>query len=149
MLDPVRRRCRKPKRLRSTRPAVDTGARRLLPLGALAAGFGLIPAQALSQTQTQTQPAAAPTAAASAPAGDAARQTTMPAIAVKAKQESDATSLRATTTSVAKGTQDVLDVPQSVTVVTERLMDERRVDTLDEALKLMGGISFLAAEGGE
>jgi catecholate siderophore receptor len=57
--------------------------------------------------------------------------------------------LRATTTGVAKGTQDMMDVPQSVTIVTERLMDERRVDTLNEALHLMGGISFLAAEGGE
>ena len=142
-------RCRKPRRLRSrlrsTRPAAEARARRLLPLGALAAGFGLIPAQALSQIQAPAGPAAA----ASAPAASAGRETTMPAIAVKAKQESDATSLRATTTSVAKGTQDVLDVPQSVTVVTERLMDERRVDTLGEALKLMGGISFLAAEGGE
>ena len=42
-----------------------------------------------------------------------------------------------------------MDVPQSVTIVTERLMDDRRVDTLNEALHLMGGISFLAAEGGE
>ena len=136
---------RKPRRFRTDAPAAEASARRLLPLGALAAGFGLIPAQALSQVQTPPAPAAA----ASAPAANTGRETTMPAIAVKAKQESDATSLRATTTSVAKGTQDVLDVPQSVTVVTERLMDERRVDTLSEALKLMGGISFLAAEGGE
>ena len=40
-------------------------------------------------------------------------------------------------------------MPQSVTVVTERLIDDRNVDTLNEALHLMGGISFLAAEGGE
>ena len=123
--------------------AAEATARRLLPLGALAAGFGLIPAHALAQTP----PAETPAAAASSDSG--ARATTMPPISVKARQENDATSLRATSAGVAKGTKDVLDVPQSVTVVTERLMDDRRVDTLDEALRLMGGISFLAAEGGE
>ena len=132
----------------AARPAVDTAARRLLPLGALAAGFGLMPPQALAQTQAQEAPAAAASAApAAAPA--TGRETTMPAIAVKAKPETDATSLRATSAGVAKGTQDLQDVPQSVTIVTERLMDDRRVATLGEALKLMGGISFLAAEGGE
>lgn len=142
---PVPRRGRKPQRFKVAPPTPDATARRLLPLGALAAGFGLMPLQALSQTPAPAGPAAA----ASAPAGSAGRETTMPAIQVKARQDRDATSLRATSAGVAKGTQDVLDVPQSVTVVTERLMDERRVDTLDEALKLMGGISFLAAEGGE
>ena len=73
----------------------------------------------------------------------------MQPIAVKAKAETDATSLRATNAAVAKGSQDIMDVPQAVTIVTERLMNDRQVDTLNQALKLMGGISFLAAEGGE
>ena len=32
-------------------------------------------------------------------------------------------------------------------MVTDRLMEERQVDTLNQALRLMGGISFLAGEG--
>jgi catecholate siderophore receptor len=118
--------------------------RRLLPLGAMAAGFGLLNASAWAQ---QVPVPAAPATAASAPAPRP--ETTMQPISVKAKAETDATSLRASTTGVAKGSQDIMDVPQSVTIVTERLMDDRRIDTLNEALHLMGGISFLAAEGGE
>jgi catecholate siderophore receptor len=116
-----------------------------LPLGALAAGFGMLHASAWAQVA----PAAPAPAASAAPAPAARPETTMQPISVKAKVETDANSLRATTAGVAKGSQDIMDVPQSVTVVTERLMDDRRVDTLNDALHLMGGISFLAAEGGE
>ena len=120
-------------------------SQRLLPLGALAAGFGLLNSGAWAQTAPE-----APAPAASAASAPAARpETTMQPISVKAKAESDATSLRAATTGVAKGSQDIMDVPQAVTIITERLMNDRQVDTLNEALHLMGGISFLAAEGGE
>jgi catecholate siderophore receptor len=111
----------------------------------MAAGFGLLQSGAWAQAQSEPPPA--PAAAASAPAGRP--ETTLQAISVKARPETDANSLRASTTTVAKGNQDLMDVPQSVTIVTERLMSDRQVDTLTEALKLMGGISFLAAEGGE
>lgn len=135
---------------RKTRRAVTVSqsppaSQRLLPLGALAAGFGLLNSGAWAQTAP-----VAPAPAASAAAAPAARpETTMQPISVKAKAETDAISLRATTTGVAKGNQDIMDVPQAVTIVTERLMNDRQVDTLNEALHLMGGISFLAAEGGE
>lgn len=58
-------------------------------------------------------------------------------------------SLRATDTTIGKGRQQLRDIPQSVTVVTEKLMDDRNFDTMKEVLKATGGISFLAAEGGE
>ena len=58
-------------------------------------------------------------------------------------------SVRATETTIGKGKQALRDIPQSVTVVTEKLMDDRNLDTLKEALKNTAGISFLAAEGGE
>ncbi|MCW8166579.1 TonB-dependent siderophore receptor [Verminephrobacter aporrectodeae subsp. tuberculatae] len=58
-------------------------------------------------------------------------------------------SVRATQTRIGKGTQLLRDVPQSLTVVTERLIDERNLDTVKEALKSTAGITFLAAEGGE
>lgn len=58
-------------------------------------------------------------------------------------------SIRATDTTIGKGRQQLRDIPQSVTVVTEKLMDDRNLDTMKEVLKTTGGISFLAAEGGE
>ncbi len=56
---------------------------------------------------------------------------------------------RSTETGIGKGRQQLRDIPQSVTVVTEKLMDDRNLDTVKEALKNTAGISFLAAEGGE
>lgn len=41
------------------------------------------------------------------------------------------------------------EIPQSVTVVTERLIDERNLDTVKESLKSTSGISFQATDGGE
>lgn len=120
----------------------------LLPLGALAAGFGL----AMSPVMAQTTAPAAP-AAASAPASAASEApgvTTLPQIKVKAAAEPTAKeSYQATTTRIGKGKQELRDVPQSVTVVTERLIDDRNLDTMKEALKNTAGISFQAAEGGE
>ena len=57
--------------------------------------------------------------------------------------------LRATETGIGKGKQALRDIPQSITVVTEKLIDDRNLDTLKEALHNTAGISFLAAEGGE
>jgi catecholate siderophore receptor len=56
---------------------------------------------------------------------------------------------RATETGIGKGRQKLRDIPQSVTVVTEKLIDDRNLDTLKDALKNTAGISFQAAEGGE
>lgn len=57
--------------------------------------------------------------------------------------------VQATETTIGKGKQQLRDIPQSITVVTERLIDDRNLDTVKEALKATGGISFLAAEGSE
>ncbi len=104
----------------------------LLPLGALAAGFGLS-AAALAQTP----PPAAPKE--------------LPAVKAKASKEMEQgkDSLQATETQIGKGRQEIRDIPQSITVVTEKLMDDRNLDTLKDTLKQTAGISFLAAEGAE
>ena len=71
---------------------------------------------------------------------------------IKVKATAEATgksSYQTTTTGIGKGNQELRDIPQSVTVVTERLIDDRNLDTMKEALKNTSGISFLAAEGGE
>ncbi|HVK31164.1 MAG TPA: TonB-dependent siderophore receptor [Burkholderiaceae bacterium] len=74
----------------------------------------------------------------------------LPAVRAKATAEpSGKEALRATTTSIGKGRQELRDIPQSVTVVTEKLIDDRNVDTLKDALKQTAGIAFQAAEGGE
>ena len=104
----------------------------LLPLGALCAGFGLLHGSAFAQSEASAR-----------------TEATLPAVSVQAQPESDATSLRATSSSIGKGQQALRDIPQSVTVVTEKLIEDRRIDTLKQALHQTAGISFLAAEGGE
>ncbi|WOB08539.1 TonB-dependent siderophore receptor [Piscinibacter gummiphilus] len=117
----------------------------LLPLGALAAGFGLALSPAMAQ---QTAPAAA-SAASAASASEPV--VTLPTIRVKAEaaEPSGKQDYQATTTRIGKGKQELRDVPQSVTVVTEKLLDDRNIDTMKEALHQTAGISFQAAEGGE
>lgn len=67
----------------------------------------------------------------------------------KAETPEGKDALRATVSTIGKGKQLLRDIPQSVTVVTEKLIDDRNLDTVKEALKNTSGISFLAAEGGE
>ena len=119
--------------------AAAASTSRLLPLGAIAAGLGMLCAPAFAQT--------APASAASASAPVA--ESTMQSISVKARVETDRDSVRATTSTIGKGQQDLRDIPQSVTIVTQKLMEDRRIDTLKQALHQAAGITFLAAEGGE
>ena len=111
----------------------------LLPLGALAAGFGLLAADALAQS------APPPVGAASG----VGLTIVLQPVSVLGRAESDANSVRATTSSIGKGHQELRDIPQSVTVVTEKLIEDRRIDTLKQALHQTSGITFQAAEGGE
>ncbi|MBT9493835.1 MAG: TonB-dependent siderophore receptor [Paucibacter sp.] len=104
----------------------------LLPLGALAAGFGL---------------ASVAHAQATAPA---AVEDALPIVRTKASAEkAGKDDYQATDTRIGKGKQELRDIPQSVTVVTERLIDDRNLDTLKDVLKNTAGITFMAAEGGE
>lgn len=131
---------------RCSTPSVSSSApqgRRLLatalPLGALAAGFGMA---GLAHAQTAMPAAPEPVAEVS----------TLRKITVKGKKDAEdggKTSVRAVTTTIGKGTQELRDVAQSVTVVTEKLIDDRNLDTMKDVLKNTAGISFLAAEGGE
>ena len=83
----------------------------LLPLGAmLLAGSLSAMAQPVSQAEVKSL-----------------RPTT---IVEKAEAPEGKDSLRTTTTSIGKGKQALRDIPQSVTVVTEKLIDDRNLDTL-------------------
>ena len=102
----------------------------VLPLGAilLASSFG-----ALAQTAPSAEEKSLPTVV----------------VREKALAPEGKDAVQATDTSIGKGKQQLRDIPQSVTVVTERLIDDRNLDTLKEALKNTAGITFQAAEGGE
>ena len=118
----------------------------LLPLGAAAAGFGLM---ALGPASAQTTSAAAVPPAAAASAADAAtRARALPRISVRARAETDRDTVRATTTSIGKGVQELRDIPQSVTVLTEKIIDDAKLTTLREALHYTAGITFAATENG-
>jgi catecholate siderophore receptor len=119
----------------------------LLPLGAIAAGFGLGLAPAPSAAQSAPPPA--PAASGVVAGTGTATQQRLPTVEVTGRSESDRTSFRAPTTTVGRGAQDPRDIPQSTTAVTRKLMEDRRADTVREALHYTAGITFLAAEGGE
>ena len=57
-------------------------------------------------------------------------------------------SLQANTTTLGKGRQEIRDIPQSLTVVTEKLIDDAKLDTLKQALHYTAGITFAATENG-
>ncbi|MEY4753632.1 MAG: hypothetical protein RJA44_1307 [Pseudomonadota bacterium] len=102
---------------------------------ALAAGFGLV---SLSWN-----------AAAQGTAAEA-DELQLPRITVRGQTELPGReTLQAVRSSIGKGDQALRDIPQSVTVVTERLLDDRHLDTFKQALTQTAGITFLAAEGGE
>ena len=100
---------------------------------------------------------AAPAAAASAPAAQQAPAEaagTLPAVTVRDSAQDDGsttskTQLRATRTEIGKGNQALRDIPQSVTVMTEKLMQDRNLDDFREVLRTTAGVTFLAGETGE
>ena len=119
----------------SPRPPL-TGARHLSLLAPIAVAMTLGCRVASAQTPVPTPPS-----------DDGP---VLPAVKAKASAEpAGKDTLRATTTTIGKGRQDLRDVPQSVTVVTEKLIDDRNLDTLKDALKQTAGVAFQAAEGGE
>ncbi len=50
---------------------------------------------------------------------------------------------------VARIATPLIDTPQTVTVVPQQLIQERRATTLEEALRNVGGVTFSAGEGGQ
>lgn len=51
-------------------------------------------------------------------------------------------------TRIGKSEQDIRDVPQSLNILTEKMIDDTKSETLLQALHYTGGISFAAAENG-
>lgn len=57
--------------------------------------------------------------------------------------------LRIERTQIGKGDQELRDIPQSVTVMTEKLMSDRNLDDFREVLRTTAGVTFQAGETGE
>jgi len=89
--------------------------------------------------------AAAPTALAqSMPEKD------MGTVVIRDTRIEDAKSvLRVRDSEIGKGRQALRDIPQTVTVMTERLMNDRNLDDFREVLKTTAGVTFQAGETGE
>ncbi len=89
--------------------------------------------------------------AAPAPATPATEGRSLAPVTVRERAEAPEgkDSVRATNTTIGKGNQALRDIPQSITVVTEKLIDDRNLDTVKDVLRNTAGITFLAAEGGE
>ena len=122
----------------------------VLPLSAIAAGVGLslLSTTVLAQTATPDTPS---TSAQVATAIDPSVQT-LPSVSIKAQTDRKPeakTSYQAVSTSIGKGKQALRDIPQSITVVTEKLMDDRNLDDLKDLLRTTAGITFQAGETGE
>jgi catecholate siderophore receptor len=133
--------------------AADRGARarrfKLAPLGALAAGFGLAHGGAWAQSAPQPVAPAA-SAPASTPAAAEPAAPMLPPVTARAEAERQGKDdYQTKRTRIGKGDQELRDVPQSLTIVSEKLMDDRHLDTMKDTLRYTAGISFLAAEGGE
>ena len=106
---------------------VSSSDKALLPLGALmlAASMGAM---------AQTSP----------------KETTLSTVTVKEAAEvqgKDTLLLKKTT--VGKGNQDIKDIPQSVTVFTEKQMNDRNMDDFREVLRNTAGVTFQSGETGE
>jgi catecholate siderophore receptor len=132
--------------LSSVTPAPVAAPQGLCSLGALAAGLGLslLGSPALAQTApNQAAPAAV--------AQTAGAESTLPTVSVKGKLERPEakTSYQAVTTRIGKGNQALRDIPQSITVVTEKLLDDRNLDDFKDVLRATGGVTFLSGETGE
>lgn len=134
------------RRTRAARPqsAASRSVPATLPLGALAAGMGL--SLLAAPVMAQNEPATSPTTQ-STPANP-----TLPTVGVKAKNVAKPAAketYQAVTTTIGKGKQELRDIPQSVTVVTEKLMDDRNLTDLKDVLRTTAGVTFLAGETGE
>ncbi|WP_116750077.1 TonB-dependent siderophore receptor [Acidovorax sp. 99] len=108
-------------------PPASQSDRALLPLGALmlAASMG-----AMAQTGTS--------------------ETTLSTVTVKeAAEVQGKDTLLIKKTTVGKGKQDIKDIPQSVTVFTEKLMNDRNQDDFREVLRTTAGVTFQSGETGE
>jgi catecholate siderophore receptor len=87
-----------------------------------------------------------------AASAEEASEKTLKTVTVKESEESPTASKEkflVKKSGIAKGNQPIKDIPQTVTVMTEKLMADRNLDDFREVLKTTAGVTFLAGETGE
>jgi catecholate siderophore receptor len=104
----------------------------LAPLGALIFGFAIAPRAALAQD----------------PGDRPGGETPLAPVEVKDTRPDEESGYQPGLTTVGRLKQLPRDIPQSVTVVPSKLIEDRGADTLREALRNVAGITFNAGEGG-
>lgn len=77
----------------------------------------------------------------------AAPEVTLPTVPVRDVRERN-TGYQATVTNIGKMPQLPRDIPQSLSIITEQLMQDRNATTVAEALRNVPGVTFNAGEGG-
>ncbi len=105
-----------------------------MPIGAMLTAIALTPNSALAQAGAQNTPAAAETA--------------LPPVNVQGQRESANTGYQGGTTRAGKIDQLPKDLPQSLTIVPNALMQDQAAGTMREALRYVPGLTFNAGEGG-
>ena len=118
------------------RPAAAPAAKSAaaLPLGALMLAASV-------SAWAQTEPAAQPQA--NAP------ETTLGTVTVKESAEVQSKdTIQTKKTNIGRSNQDIRDIPQSLTVLTEKMIDDAKLDTLKQALHYTSGVTFAATENG-
>jgi catecholate siderophore receptor len=124
-----------------------------LPLGALAAGVGLSLLGGTAFAQTAPAAPAASSVAPTANTTTVAEGATLGTISVTASPLRDKPAAKqdyqAVTSTIGKGKQALRDIPQSITVITEKLLDDRNLTDLKDVLRTTAGVTFLAGETGE
>ena len=105
-----------------------------LPLGAMLSGMVLAPLQV-----------SAADAAEGAPPQEEA---TLPSVHVEGTLGRETHDYRGGMTSIGKIPQEQRDIPQALTVVTKKLYEDRKADSLREALRVVPSLTFNAGEGG-
>jgi len=81
-------------------------------------------------------------AAAQQPPADTHKTLSTVVITEKVEAPEGKDAYRATGTSIGKGKQQLRDIPQSVTLVTEKLVDDRNLDTLKDVLHNTAGVTL-------
>lgn len=82
-------------------------------------------------------------------AGDASSPTLSTVTVRENVQVQAKDTLKVEKTRIGKGEQELRDIPQTVTVFTERLMTDRNQDDLRDVLRSTAGVTFQAGETGE
>lgn len=91
---------------------------------------------------------ATPSYAANSGSPSAAGEQELPGVRVEADPSADEAGYQPATTRVGKMEQALIDIPQSVTVLTAPLLEDRGADSFEDALRNVASLTFNAGEGG-